>query len=139
MTIYARNTKVPVDRSKAAIERVLKLYGAGQFGYMAGDDNAAIVFEMNGRRILFRLKLPVACEMAQGKYEASVRQKWRALLLCIKGKLEAVESEIETFEVAFMPHIVLPNGNTVADAMVPQIEQAYESKKMPPLLGYVEK
>ena len=136
MTLYARGTKVPVDRSKAAIERVLQLYGAGQFGYMAGNDTAAIVFEMNSRRILFRLKLPDSTTTAQAKYEAQVRQKWRALLLCIKGKLEAVESEIETFEVAFMPHIVLPNGKTVGEAMVPQIEQAYESKKMPPLLGY---
>lgn len=40
--------------------------------------------------------------------EAEVRRRWRALLLCIKGKLEAVESGITTFEEEFLAHLVLP-------------------------------
>lgn len=68
------------------------------------------------------------------EYEQAVRQKWRALLLVIKAKLEAVESGITVFDDEFMAHIVMPDGNTLGSIMRPQIESAYSTGKMPPLL-----
>ena len=53
----------------------------------------------------------------------------------IKAKLEAVASDISTFESEFLAHIVLPNNKTVADTLLPQIADAYKNGKMPPLLG----
>ena len=41
------------------------------------------------------------------------RQRWRALNLAIKAKLEAVESGIVTFDQEFLAHIVGPSGQTV--------------------------
>jgi hypothetical protein len=67
-------------------------------------------------------------------YEQAERQRWRALALVIKAKLEAVESGITEFEREFMAHIVLPGGGTVGDWMLPQIEQAYSSGQMPAML-----
>ncbi len=37
-----------------------------------------------------------------------------------------------------MAHIVLPDGTTVAEFMAPQIEQSYESGKMPSMLPQLE-
>jgi hypothetical protein len=68
------------------------------------------------------------------KEQKAQRQKWRALLLCIKAKLEAVESKIETFEEAFLAHVVMPDGKTVGDHTLTAIAVAYEGKDMPPLL-----
>ncbi|GAG36103.1 unnamed protein product [marine sediment metagenome] len=62
------------------------------------------------------------------------RQKWRALSLVIKAKLEAVESGISIFEEEFLAHIVLPDGRTIGDFMIPQIKTIYSSGKMPKLL-----
>jgi hypothetical protein len=106
---------------------------------------------MKSRRIKFTLPLPDknlkefthtesrgarrSPEDAAKHWEQACRQRWRALALAIKAKLEAVESEITSFEEEFMAHIVLPSGETVGAWMVPQIQGAYESKKMPPLLG----
>jgi hypothetical protein len=66
--------------------------------------------------------------------EVARRQRWRALALAIKAKLEAVESGIATFEEEFMAYIVLPDGQTVGEFLSPQIEAAYSSGRMPPLL-----
>jgi hypothetical protein len=66
--------------------------------------------------------------------EQAVRQRWRALALVIKAKLEAFESGIETFEQAFLANILLPDGQTVGQWMVPQVEQAYLTGTMPGLL-----
>lgn len=150
MSKYAANTDVSVERSAAEIERTLQRYGADQFirGWQHG--SAFIAFAMNDRRIRFVLPLPDKREdqfwktpggrrrrddaAAFRAWEQACRQRWRALSLCIKAKLEAVEAGIATFEEEFLAHIELPGGRTVGDWMVPQIEQAYASGKMPPLL-----
>jgi len=77
-------------------------------------------------------------EQAQAAWEQAGRQRWRALALAVKAKLEAVESRITTFEDEFMAHIVMPNGQTLGQIMPEQIAIAYSEKKMPPLLGFSE-
>lgn len=147
MTRYASETTVPIDRSRIEIETTLKRYGATAFMYGWHHGAAAIAFEMHGRRIRFVLLMPNLSEFAAtptgrrrapstqaAEYEQSVRQRWRALALVIKAKLEAVESGITVFEEEFLAHIVLPNGATVGEWMAPQIENAYQYGHMPPLL-----
>jgi len=125
---YAEKTKVPVSRSKAEIEALVKKYGAEAFGAMEMQGRIQIVFQMAGRNLLFRVDLPEG-DQAQ-------RSLFRALLLTIKGKLESAERGIETFEEAFLANIVLPNGQTVADDTIPKIEAAYQGHDVPLLPGY---
>lgn len=69
--------------------------------------------------------------------EAENRRRWRALVIYIKSKLDVIDSEIVSFEDAFMAHIILPDSKTVSEVVQPQIESAYLSGKMPTrLLGY---
>lgn len=128
MVKFASKTKVPVTQSRAEIERALERYGATAFAYFMQERCATIMFEASARRVRFVLPLPEA------KEEQAVRQKWRALLLCIKAKLESVESGIETFEDAFLAHVVLPDGSCVGENIRPRISEAYKSGGMVPLL-----
>lgn len=48
--------------------------------------------------------------------------------------MEAVEAGISEFEKEFLAHIVLPNGATVGQFMLPQIDTAYSTGRMPPML-----
>ena len=64
-----------------------------------------------------------------------MRQKWRALALIVKAKLEAVESGIVTFEEEFAMHMILPDGRRVAEHVMPAIEQSYASGNVPPMLA----
>jgi hypothetical protein len=41
-----------------------------------------------------------------------------------------VENQIESFEEAFMAHIVMPNDQTVAEILRPQIADVYKAGKM---------
>ena len=156
MRRYAAETTVSSGKSRAEIEDTLMRYGATGFLNGVTADRAIIAFEAKGRRIKFILPLPdrsarefthtrhennwaqqqLSSEKAAERYEQGVRQRWRALALCIKAKLEAVESGIETFEEAFMAHIVLPNGQTMAEHALPLIADSYRDNKMPPLLGH---
>lgn len=149
MTKFAANTDVPSDRSRSEIERTLQRYGADGFMYGWQRESAIVAFEMRGRRIKFQLPMPDrqsdefcltetgrerAAGQAEKAYEQAVRQRWRALALVIKAKLEAVETGITEFEEEFLAHIVLPNGQTVGGFMLPQVSRAYETGSMPPLL-----
>lgn len=146
---YAEKTSVSTDKSRAEIERTLQKYGADQFMYGWDQDKAIVGFRMAGRQIRFLLPMPDKTQRRfthtpTGKarkesaiyieWEQACRQKWRALSLVIKAKLEAVEAEIAIFEDEFMANIVLPNGGTVSQFMLPQIKKAYDSGQMPKLL-----
>lgn len=149
MPRYAADTSVSSDQSRAEIERTLRRYGADQFVYGWQMDKAMVGFSMEGRQIRFILPMPDRedfrytrerqlerrPDQIEKEWEQATRQRWRALALVIKAKLEAVESGITIFEDEFMAHIVLPNGSTVGEFMRPQIEEAYVSKKMPSMLA----
>lgn len=128
---YAAHTKVPAAQSRTEIESTLRRYGADQFFYGQKPGLVAVGFRAKGRHIRFTMSVPDENTDAQ-KY----RQRWRALLLSIKAKLESVASGIEEFDEAFMAQLILPDGRTMAEATLPQIAQAYETGKMPPLLGF---
>jgi hypothetical protein len=140
---YASNSSVPVARSQDEIRRTLEKYGAT--GFMFGEANAQALcaFEMKQRRIKFVMELPVYGKakdkknyiMSQKECDQRVRTSWRCLLLAIKAKLECAESGISTFEQEFMAHIVMPNGQTIGQAILPQLEHSYKTGEMPPLLG----
>ena len=129
--MYARHTTVPIEQTKTEIERTLKRYGASSFAYYAEPRRASVMFEASHRRIRFDLPLPPGEDAKEAKLR---RSKWRALLLCIKAKLESVESEIETFEEAFMAHVIMPDGRTVGEHAIPRIAAAYENNEVGPLL-----
>lgn len=62
------------------------------------------------------------------EWEKAVRQRWRALALLVKALLESVESDIVTFEQAFLPYTVVPGtGMTVAEHIGPALETAIEA------------
>lgn len=147
MPTYAKETNVASETSRMDIEKTLIRYGADQFAYAAAPGKAMIGFTMHGRQIKFILPLPKRDEFRltdtgrvrtdksqQDAWEQACRQRWRALLLVIKAKLEATECGISTFESEFMANIVLPDGTTAGEFMLPQIAVAYQTGNMPPML-----
>lgn len=147
---YAKDTSVSVDKTEGEIKSIIRRYGATAFASMEGNGMAMIAFQMQERRITFKLPLPdpeaaefkftPAKRQARSKqqqtaaWEQACRSRWRSLFLCIKAKLESVEAGIETFEDAFMAHIQMPDGLTFSEHARPAIAHAYEHGNMPPLL-----
>ena len=99
------------------------------------------MFEVKNRRIRFTLPMPELKQFyytpithqrrtqkqAQAAQVAEHKRLWRALLLCIKGKLESVESGISSFENEFLAHTVAPDNRTVGEILKPQLDKGFES------------
>lgn len=147
MVRYAADTSVSSERSRAEIEAILRRYKADAFGYLSERDSAVVMFRMAGRNIKFILPMPDPEDRefthtpargerrsdgaAEAAWEQACRQRWRALALVIKAKLEAVSAGITTIEDEFLAHTVLPDGSTVGEWAKPQITLAYSSTEMP--------
>ena len=131
-TKFASQTTVPVEKSRSEIEAVLARYGANQFGYASDSIRGLASIQFRERRFMFTATNKRRTDGDQLKvYEQACRQRWRSLLLCIRAKLEAVESGISEFETEFMAHIVLPSNQTVGEFMLPQIANAYQTGEQP--------
>lgn len=149
MTRYASSTTVSSSQSRAEIEKTLERYGATGFMYGWQGDHAIVGFTMRGRNLKFVLPMPArddrdfthhtkgvrTAEQAQKLWEQAGRQRWRALALLIKAKLEAIESGITVFDEEFLAHIMLPGGETFGQRFVPQVNAALEGRTLPLLIG----
>lgn len=151
---YAQDTSVSSDRSQAEIKSTIQRYGASKYAYFEEDERAAIMFELNDRRLRFNVPLPartadefvyrfyngrntqktLPVAKQHERWEQACRQRWRALALAIKAKLEAVESGITTFEEEFLAHIVLADGKTIGEHIGPQIPKLCAVGGLPKLL-----
>jgi hypothetical protein len=147
MTRYAQGTSVSTDRSLGEIRKILARYGAMKFGLIDQPGSAAIGFEMQNRAVKIVIPLPKVEDctkspsgrartraQAEEAMRAEECQRWRALALIIKAKCEVVESGIITFEREWLPYLVLPNGQTVADKVAPELAGMFERGRVPPLL-----
>lgn len=152
MSRYAEKTTVSSEKSRGEIERDLRRYGADQFmsGWDAGG-KAILGFRFQGRmiRMLLSMPDPAAKEFTQRTYngratgrmlpkpeqerrwDQACRQRWRALALVMKAKLEAVSAGITTFEDEFLAFTMLPDGSTVNQWIAPQMAKALKSGEMP--------
>ena len=145
---YAAQTRVPISKTKTDIEDLLSKHGANGFGYVTEGNRALVAFNMAGRRVQIMLVMPSIDDYArtprnarrtqaaqQSAWEQVCRQRWRALVLIIRAKLETVESGITALESEFLANIVLPDGETVGQRLAPQVDEAYATGRMPPMLG----
>jgi hypothetical protein len=141
------------------IDAVLSKHGASSVAILNDDDKgiAAIAFTMRGARFRIELPLPARAdavpaegkETLQWKRADSIgrarllderlaqlrRERWRALLLLIKSKLEIVRLGLFSLEHEFLASMVLPNGSVVHEALGEAIRRGLGSGDGPKQLG----
>jgi hypothetical protein len=153
---YAEKTTVAAEQSRSEIERILTRYGADSFMYGWTDEGAVVAFRARGRHVKFVVGMPDrndpaftsykrgqygavqqrTADAAEKLWEQATRQRWRALALVIKAKLEAVAAGISTFEAEFLANTMLPDGRTVDEWIQPQMSEAYASGAMPATIQF---
>jgi hypothetical protein len=144
---FAEGTDVPVEKTRSELERLVSRHGATGFVYGWDLGVWTVAWRMQGRHIRFRVVAPSdkALEYTAGgrwrpvndrqrAAEQEVRRRWRALLLIVKAKLELIASGDADLESEFLAHMLLPDGSTVGEWVVPQLDQAYQTGQMPALV-----
>jgi len=145
---YAENTNVSLERSQEEIKKILRKYEADKFGIMEERTQAHLMFEFRGLLIQMTVKFPDVSEFAHtptGKMRTKsaietalnqgIKQRWRALNLAVKAKLEAVEIGISTIEQEFMAFVMMPDGRNLSDHILPDIRKIASTGNMPKMIG----
>lgn len=156
--MYAKDTVVSVEKSRAEIESTLARYGADRFAYMTEPGRAIIGFQIADPQskvtLMVRMTLPLPIkgdrrfthrkvysrvvenppEMVNKLWEQACRSSWRSLCLVIKAKLEACAAGISTVEREFMADVVTPDGKTIGEHMSPQLAAMSERGEVPRLM-----
>lgn len=138
--VYAKGTTVEVSSSQQEIARTLARYKIETYSFGQSPGQALVMFQVGLLPVRISIPLPARPNaarilnkgtgryvLAEPRWEQEVREAWRALLLLIKGNLEAVERGITTPQQAFMAYLVLPGGSTLGDAVLPQYHQALKT------------
>ncbi len=140
MAKYAKNTKVPVERSRIEIEKILKRYGIDNFFFGTSPQGDGIGFNYKGRTVKFGIPLPKrddykATNTGEQNFKRANRQRYRVLVIALKAKLEMVDIGLTTFEEEFLAQTCLADGNTVSEFMeLPQNLKLLEKTGTPKLL-----
>lgn len=147
---YAESTKVPIEKTQADIHKLVKSQGANRYGLMEDEETGEVTigFMIEGRQIRFRIQtaalsafmktpergLQRSRAQALQAQAQDTRSRWRSLFLAVKAKFDSIDRGIETFDQAFMAHVVLPDGKTIAEAIGPQITAMVDTGEAPRLL-----
>lgn len=147
---YAQGTEVPVERSRAEVERILTRYGATRFGSMTEPTRATIYFEVKGRQVQLPVPMPQRTDKKIAKnhngwarsesgiqkaIDQETRRRWRVLVITLKSMLESVESGLMTFDQVFLAHLVIPGtARTIGEAIAPKLDAICNGTALPALL-----
>ena len=150
MPTYARDTDVPVDRTITQLKALIERFGADHFAFMTSQTGATIAFRYHGRAVRFDLPLPDRNDerflttptgrarknpnASYAAWESECRSLWRNLYLLVKALFAAIECSLLDFDRAFMHDIVTPNGKTVGQRLLGDIQTMISSGKNAPLL-----
>jgi hypothetical protein len=129
-------TLVPVSRSQDEIRTVLRKHGAESFqfgeGKRDGQRLAGVDFTRKGMRVMMLVPIIPPTHAEVVRIERSAHKKrgwldpepwaeariWRVIAWGLRARLIGVEEGVETFEQAFLPHIVNPStGKTIYDEL----------------------
>ncbi len=117
---YAEDTTVSVAQSQAQVQELLEKNGVERIGVIRNLGQAELWFEFNNRNYLLRMPIPASAK----NIEQERKRAWRCLLLLIKAKFEAINSNISTIEHEFFANTVMPDGQCLIDSAAVQIDKA---------------
>lgn len=156
---YASSTSVPVERSRAELEKLLR--AAGSTSLMVGNDGSRIVvgFMLDARTVRLTLAVPTGEELAAKRTRAVTRRwnsrsrsydspatrlvklrddeerrLWRVLVLVVKAKLEAIAQGLSDVEHEFLADVVVKGGRTIGELLRGEIDKIYKGSDVPRLL-----
>lgn len=136
MAKYAKNTTVPVSRTKVQVQELLVNYGIEEFFFGTSPRGDGIGFKYEGRVYKHNVPMPDPNDYRYDtQYKQAVRQRWRIFYMSLKMKLEEVQAGGMTFEDQFLAMMALPDGSTVADWIrLPANAEFLQKAEMPKLL-----
>ena len=162
MSRFALDTSVPVDRTRAEINRLLTDWKCASIGWTdhLAEKTVAVEFvwlreEKDAKglvtgnycyKVRFSIGIPKTRKKRKREWgappalnENEQAQAWRSahrlLLLKLKADLNAAAAGLAKAEEIFLPWIVDENGRTLSEAIMPALKERYSRPALPAKAG----
>ena len=131
------DTSVPVSRSQEALRKLIYAHkGTGvMFVSHPPQEGFEAMMEIGGKP--YHIRISATCKdctkdkngwtrsaggLVTAK-EQEERRVWRVLYYHMKAQFEAADSGVVSLERLIMPYVVMRDGRTLADAIMPRIDE----------------
>jgi hypothetical protein len=129
MRRYAEKTSVPVARSRAEIDRLLRDWRCDgvQWTDEFSQGRVALAFIWSrdrGKGVVERYQARMTLKMPTGESVAEARRRralHRTLLIWLKAAFNAIDAGLVTAEQLFLPFLVGNDGRTVGEIAIPNL------------------
>ena len=155
MRRYAEDTTVPIAKSRQEINELLRTWGGAGVSWGESFESGDVELKFGWRRggvngvggMMFKARLCVKLEpmeklreaakdqrrydhpICEGKLakliESRGRREHRLLLLWLKAAFNAVDAGLVSAEEVFLPFLEGPDGRTVGEMAIPQLERLF--------------
>lgn len=150
---YAKGTSVPTSRTEAEIRKLLAEHGANRLAVMTDLEQRRVEIAFQVDRLAFRMAVPMpdpsdrafnytnhrtprelTKQERDRKLSQAERERWRAVLLLVKAKLQAIQLGVSTWEEEFLPYLVIDRrGQTLGQKVLPNLQAVLETGDLPTL------
>lgn len=130
-----QNTTVAIEKSQADISKLLRKYGIYEVQHTNQKEKFSLAFRVEIEEVVVPLtiRIDIPYNQRNDKEDRYGYKKqrilYRTLFFYVKGLLNAWNNGLKTFTEIFMPHLVLPNGETVEQVLLPQFQKAITENK----------
>lgn len=125
-----KDTTITPAQSLSKIRKLVEDYEASGFAFAERGQDVMVEFVIAHVRVRFLMAMPspdevrynaagakMSAKQATQALAKTTRLRWRGLQELIQAKLEAWDLGVLSFEEAFLPHIVIESGRTIAQAL----------------------
>lgn len=140
------NTSVPVPKSQEGIRKLLQSNGATGIAFVSQSEPFSEGFEamipIDGKT--YRIRIVAQLRRIEKKtrrrrwgaapkspneiQETENRRVWRVLFYHLKSVYEATNTGVMEFRELMLPYVVVKDGRTIAQHILPNLDKAIESR-----------
>ncbi len=130
------NTSIRPEKSQADITKELNRYSIYEVQHTNQKNLFSVAFRVELEEVpmplMVRIDVPYKKEDDVEDNKGWKRQRilYRVLYFYIKALLNTWDNGLKTFTEIFMPHLVLPNGGTIEQMLLPKLQKAIFEGKM---------
>lgn len=121
-------TKVTVVQSQSDLKRLLMTRGGAGFAFISQPPMEGFEALMPLDGVTYKIRIHAAVPKDSRDVEADTRRIWRVFFYHMKSVFEAAEAGVMEFREMMLPYIVVNDGRTIGQHILPNLAQAVESR-----------
>lgn len=121
-------TEVPVARSQESIKKLVMGNGGSGVSFICKPPMEGFEALMPIDGVEYRIRIQAHVPEKTRDVDARLRQIWRVLFYHLKSVFEASRSGVMEFRELMLPYIVVKDGHTIGEHLLPNLEKAVESR-----------